>query len=190
MEYRELMNNPKYCPLYQNFYAKEIGKLAQGMPGLVESTNTMFFIQKKAVPTDKWRDVTCGRILVDYRQDKTNPYCTRITVGGDTVNYLVNFGTPTVELTTEKILLNSIVSTLNEKFMTIDIKYFYLNTLMAQIKCMRLKLSNLPKSVVQHYNLQEKVSRGGYVYVDIKRGVYFTTSRSHCTATDIETTKQ
>ena len=58
-----------------------------------------------------------------------------------------------MELTTVKLLLNSIVSTLNEKFMTIDIKYFYLNTPMAQIKYMRLKLSNLPKSMVQHYNM-------------------------------------
>ena len=116
--------------------------------------------------------MTCGRILVDYRQDKTNPYCTRITVGGDTVNYLVNFGTPTVELTTEKILLNSIVSTLNEKFMTIDIKDFYLNTPMDQSKYMRLKLRNLPEREVQHYNLAEKTTRDGYVYVDIKRGVY------------------
>ena len=61
---------------------------------------------------------------------------------------------------------------------------------MSQSEYMHLKLINLSKSVVQHYNLEEKVSRGGYVYVDIKRGVYFTTSRSHCTATDIETTKQ
>ena len=41
MEYRKFMKNPKYRPLYQNSHAKEIGKLVQGMPGLVEGTNTM-----------------------------------------------------------------------------------------------------------------------------------------------------
>ena len=47
---------------------------------------------------------------------------------GVRVNYLGDCDTPTVDLNTVKILLNSIVSTLNAKFMTIDIKDFYLNT--------------------------------------------------------------
>ena len=50
MEYRNIINNPKYRPLYQNSYVKEIRRLAQGMPGLVEGTNTIFFIKKTAVP--------------------------------------------------------------------------------------------------------------------------------------------
>ena len=41
-EYRKLMQKPKYRQLYCNSYAKEIGRLAQVMPGLVESMNTMF----------------------------------------------------------------------------------------------------------------------------------------------------
>ena len=77
-----------------------------------------------------------------------------------------------MELTTVKLLLSSIVSKLNAKFMTIDIKDFYLNTLMAQSEYMCLKISNLPESVVRHYNLAEKTTRHGYVYVDIKRGMY------------------
>ena len=148
VEYKKLRKNPKYRPLYRNSCAKEIGRLAQGMPGLVEETNTMFFIEETAVPTDRWKDVTYERIVVDYRPDKANPYCTRLTVGGGRVNYPGDCGTPTLELITVKLLLNSIVSTLNEKFITIDIKYFYLNTPMAQSEYMRLKLSNLPNIVV------------------------------------------
>ena len=72
-----------------------------------------------------------------------------------------------------KLLLNSIVSTSNAKFMTVDIKYFYLNTLMYQSKYMRLKLSNFPKIVLQHYNLAEKTTRDGYVYVEINRGMHW-----------------
>ena len=41
--YRRLKKNPKYWQLYRNPYAKEIGWLAQGMPGLVEGNNTMEF---------------------------------------------------------------------------------------------------------------------------------------------------
>ena len=43
---------------------------------------------------------------------------------------------------------------------------------MAWSEYMRLKLGYLPKSVVQHYNLVEKTTRDGYVYVEIKWGVY------------------
>ena len=52
MEYCRLMKNPKYCPLYRDSYAKELGCLAQGMPGLAEGTDKIFFIPKKEVPAD------------------------------------------------------------------------------------------------------------------------------------------
>ena len=58
MEYRQLMKNPKYRPLYRNSYAKELGRLAQGMPGLANGTNIIFFIPKKDIPVNRWRDVT------------------------------------------------------------------------------------------------------------------------------------
>ena len=113
----------------------------------------MFFIDKTAVPFDRWRYVAYGRIVLYYIPEKTDTCQTRLTVGGGRVNYLLYCGTPTVGVTTVNILLNSIVSTLNAKFMTIDVKYLYLNTPMSQSKYMRLKLSDLPESVVQHYNL-------------------------------------
>ena len=72
--------------------------------------------------------MTYGQIVVDYRPDRTDPYRTRLTVGGDTVNCPGDCGTPTVDLTTVKLVLNIIVSTLNANFMTIDVKDFYLNT--------------------------------------------------------------
>ena len=40
----------------------------------------MFFINKTAVPVDRCREVTYGKIVLDYRPDKTNPYQTRLTV--------------------------------------------------------------------------------------------------------------
>ena len=34
MEYRRIMKKPKYFPLYRDSYAKELGRLTQGMPVL------------------------------------------------------------------------------------------------------------------------------------------------------------
>ena len=43
---------------------------------------------------------------------------------------------------------------------------------MERIEYMRLKLSDLPESAVQQYNLEAKATKDGYVYVKIKRGMY------------------
>ena len=132
----------------------------------------MSFIHKSEVPADRWRNITYGRVVVNYRPEKDDPYRTRLTVGSNRVNYPGNCGTPTVDLLTVKLLLNSVVSTLNAKFMTIDIKYFYLNTPMSRYKYMRLKLTDLPADFVEQNDLASKVTGDGYVYVKIRRGMY------------------
>eukprot|EP00804_Cyclotella_cryptica_P014914 CCRYP_000543-RD/>CCRYP_000543-RD protein AED:0.32 eAED:0.31 QI:0/-1/0/1/-1/0/1/0/482 len=72
---------------------------------------------------------------------------------------------------TVKILLNSIISTLNAKFMTIDIKDFYLNTPMARPEYMRLKLSDIPAAIIDLYKLRD-IAQDGYVFVRIQKGMY------------------
>ena len=51
--------------------------------------------------------------------------------------------------------------------MTIDFKDFYLCTPMDRFEYMRLKLTDLPENVVQHYKLSAKVTKDCYVYVEI-----------------------
>ena len=70
MEHRHLIGNPKYRKLWQRSYGDEVGHLAQGMPGRVEGTDTIFFIKKKDVPAHRWRDITYGRIVVSFRPAK------------------------------------------------------------------------------------------------------------------------
>ena len=56
--------------------------------------------------------------------------------------------------------------------MTIDIKDLYLNTLMERYEYMRIKLSNLPNNVIKQYNLERKVTADGWVYVEVRKGMY------------------
>ena len=56
--------------------------------------------------------------------------------------------------------------------MTIDVKDFYLNTPMARYEYMRLKLCNINEAVTKHYNLATKVKNDGYVYIEIRQGMY------------------
>ena len=171
MEYHHIMKHPKYFQLYATSYRKELGRLAKGIPGKVEGTNTSYFIDKANIPDERWKDITYGRIVVAYRLKKSDPYQTRLTVGGNIITYPGDCGTPTVDLLTVKLLLNSIISTLGAKFITIDKKYFYLNTPMARYEYMRLKLCNIPEDVTKHYNLATKVKNNGYVYIEIRRGM-------------------
>ena len=66
------------------------------MPVLVKGNNTMFFFNKTYVPANMWRDVTYGKIVVDYIPENTDPYRTRLTVGGGRVNNPGDCGTTTV----------------------------------------------------------------------------------------------
>ena len=40
------------------------------MKGRVDGTDTMFFVHKSQIPKDRWKDLTCGRIVCDYQENK------------------------------------------------------------------------------------------------------------------------
>ena len=65
-------------------------------------------------------------------QRKKDPNRVRITAAGNLINYLGNCGTPTADLLTVKLLLNSVISTQGAKFFTMDISNFYLNRALKQ----------------------------------------------------------
>ena len=146
--------------------------MAQGMKGRVDGTDTMFFVHKSQIPKDRWKDLTYGRIVCDYRENKAEKHRTRLTVGGDRINYPEDCGTATADLLTVKLLLNSVISTRNAKFMTLDIKNFYLNTPMERYEYLRLKLDQLPADVIEQYQLKDKVTSDGYVYIEVRKGMY------------------
>eukprot|EP00804_Cyclotella_cryptica_P008108 CCRYP_004594-RA/>CCRYP_004594-RA protein AED:0.30 eAED:0.28 QI:0/0/0/1/0/0.5/2/0/866 len=172
MEYRHLIKDPKYSTTWRKAYGKELGRLAQGIPGLVQGTNTIVFIAKDDVPTDRRRDVTYGRICTNFRPEKEDPHRIRLTVGGNNIHFPGDCGTPTADMLTTKILLNSIISTQGARFMTIDIKDFYLNTPMARPEFMRLKLADIPEEFIILYNLRKLATQDGYVYVRVQKGMY------------------
>eukprot|EP00804_Cyclotella_cryptica_P009655 CCRYP_011199-RA/>CCRYP_011199-RA protein AED:0.40 eAED:0.40 QI:0/-1/0/1/-1/1/1/0/244 len=171
MEYRHLVANPKYCDTWKNAYGKELGRLAQGLPGIIKGTNTIVFIQRTHIPQERWKDVTYGRIVANFCPKKDDPYRIRLTVGGNCINFPGDCGTPTADMITVKILLNSVISTVNAKFMTIDIKDFYLNTPMECPDYMRLKLSDIPSNIIELYHLRD-IAHDGYVFVRIQKGMY------------------
>ncbi len=88
------------------------------------------------------------------------------------MHYPFDAGTPTADLLTVKLLINSVILTPGAKFFTMDIKNFYLCTPMTRYKYMRLKLSDMPEDVIEHYRLLDIATLDGYVYCKIRQGMY------------------
>ena len=165
LEYRHLIKHPKYKDTWNNSFGKEIRRLAT-------TTETIFFINKTDIPQDRKGDVTYGRIVCVYREGKKDKYRTRITMGGNLINYPGDCGTPTADLLTVKLLFNSIISTPNAKFMSIDIKDFYLCTPMKRYEYFRMKIELFPEDIIQEYDLRNKVDATGNVHCEVRRGMY------------------
>jgi hypothetical protein len=153
LEYQYLIANPTTHATWTYSYGNKIGRLAQGMPGQNTATNTIHFIKWDGVPREQSKDVTYGLVTCLICPEKIDePNWTRLVAGGDRVHYSGNTGTPTADLITMKLLINSIIWTTGAKFMTMDIKDFYLNTPMARYEYMQLKLSDMLDNVIKHYN--------------------------------------
>ena len=93
-------------------------------------------------------------------------------MGGNLVNYPGDCGTPTADLLTVKLLLNSVISTPNAKFMTLDLKDFYLMTPMKRYEYFRMKIELFPQDIIDQYDLTNKVDHNGNVHCEVRRGMY------------------
>jgi hypothetical protein len=129
-------------------------------------------MEKQQIPQARCKDITYGQIICVYFSVKKDPYRTCITMGGNLANYPDNCGTPTADLLTIKLMFNSIISTPNAKFMTIEIKDFYLMTPMERYKYFRMKLELFPQDIINEHRLHNKADADGNVFCEVQRGMY------------------
>jgi hypothetical protein len=132
-------------------------------------TDTMFFIPITDIPKNK--KPTYLRIVAAFRPEKPNPRRVHFTVGGNRIDYDGDVSTKTADLTTIKILLNSVISTPNARFMTGDLKDFYLKTPMKTYEYMHIPINIIPESIMTEYKLAPLIHHG-QVYVEIRKGMY------------------
>jgi hypothetical protein len=115
--------------------------------------------------------VTYGSFVVDIKDHKEEKERTRLTVGGNQIEYPGDKSTRTAGLTTAKNLINSVISTLGAKFLVIDIKKFYLNTPLGRLENIVINFSSLPQETIDKYGLIE-LSQDGKVYIEIQKCMY------------------
>jgi hypothetical protein len=72
---------------------------------------------------------------------------------------------------TIKLLLNSVVSKPNGRFMTVDVKNFYLSTPLEHPEYMRIPIKLIPQEIIDDYSLAKLVHHD-YIYVEINKGMH------------------
>ena len=124
--YKKVIACPELREVWMKAMCKELGNIAQGYSDgeniNEKGTNTVRFLtheEIRAIPKD--RKITYARIVVNFREQKDDPNRVRITVGGNLIDYPGELTTRTADLTTTKLMWNSVISTEGARYMCADI---------------------------------------------------------------------
>jgi len=155
---------------------KELGQLSNGYKDLTKGMEAIEFMTKAEVDQiPKYKKITYARITTDYREKKADPYRIRLTVGGNLIDFPGPITSTTAELTTAKLLWNSVLSTLNARFLCLDVENYYLCTPMKSLEYMKIpyKLIRIMKGMyglpqagrLANNLLKKQLSKDGYYEV-------------------------
>ena len=97
---------------------------------------------------------------------------TRLTVGGNLLDFTRNLISPTASVTTTKRVFNSVVSTTGTRCLLEEIKHFYLNNVLPDTEFMRIPFKSIPQEIVYTYNLTALVDNQGWIYMRTEKGMY------------------
>ena len=147
-----------------------LGAFFQGFPPngkLADGIGVLEWIQKSEVPRAK--KVTYPRYTVARREEKIHePDCTRITCGGDVLDFFGDSTTNTASMETIKMHWNSVISTPGAKYCTGDISNMYLMSMLPDPEYVRFQYELIPPRIREHYGLDALVVDGD-VYAQINR---------------------
>jgi hypothetical protein len=158
----------------QTAFKKDFGGMAQGdLKTGQKGTTSVFVMSHKEIDVakaagHKW---TYARIMVDHRPQKEDPNRIRIAVDGNLITYKGSTSACTADLTTSKLLWNSVLGTEGAKYMCINIKNFYLTAALDYYEYMKIPLALFPEWIKTQYNLDTH-AKDGFVFLEIRRAVW------------------
>ncbi|CAM9543425.1 unnamed protein product, partial [Ectocarpus fasciculatus] len=163
----------KYRAMTRGAEAAEwLAKGSEEWDRLIEGTSTLHFVSADTKPKNQKaayvKHVCTEKIkppgLVPVKRVRT-------TIGGDKIDYSGETAAYTAGLKTVKLLWNSVVSTPRAKFMTIDVKNFYLHTRLKTPEYAWVQLSQIPEATQLKYGVAS-LAKEGKVLVEITGGMY------------------
>jgi hypothetical protein len=106
------MHDPATVEVWQMAFGKVFGGMAQGDNKTGQKgTNSIFVMthnEIKLIP--KTQTLTYARVVVDFRPQKEYPHRICITAGRNLIHYPGELSTQTADLTTSKLMWNSVLS--------------------------------------------------------------------------------
>ena len=128
--------------------SNEWGRLAQGNKHGVQATNTIIFIRKEEIPIG--RAVTYASFVCDRRPLKPEPFRVRVVVGGGRLSYDEDAGSQATDLLETKLLINSTISDADKgaKFLSADLKDYFLGSPMVKPEYMKVHISRFPDDII------------------------------------------
>ena len=101
---------------------------------------------------------------MDFRPQKEDRNRVRITAGGNLIAYPDELTTRTADHTVSKILWNSVLSTDDARYATLNIANYYLGTPLDRYEYMKIPLSIFTQHIKDHYDL-DNMAYQGYVWL-------------------------
>lgn len=162
--------NPEVRERWQKSSTKEHGSLFQGF-GETEGKNVCQWVQKQDVL--RGEKVTCPRTAADYGPEKVDsPRRTRITAGGDKLDYDGETMVNSADYTVIKCHWNSMLSSPGCKHATMDAGNMCLESNLPKSRNVRFKPKQIPVAMQMQCNLAQLVYLSGYVYARINKAWY------------------
>jgi hypothetical protein len=141
---------------------------AEEMERLITS-GTIQPIHFEEIPDDKivtYVNPICSEKIND---DDTLKLRTRVTIGGDRIDYPYDKSAVTANMEALKLLINVMISE-NTNWSTIDISDFYLGTPLPHREFIRIQQALVPEAVIRFYDLQRFIRRGA---------IYWSVHKTH-----------
>jgi hypothetical protein len=103
----------------------ELGRLSQGFRERKDGANTFFFVAHGSIKKIlKGQTITYAHIVVNYQEQKLDPYHIRVTAGGSLINFPGKLIMRTADMTTSKMLWNRTVYTPEARYMCAECANF------------------------------------------------------------------
>jgi hypothetical protein len=112
---------------------------------------------------DTWNKNVCN-----VRPQKEETKLTRLTFWGNNKKTIIDCGTPTVNLLTVKLLINSVVLTP----LGVGHRIFLSQHPHDLPEFLHMKIENFPQDVIDQYKLHNKVGSMGFVILRVEKGMY------------------
>ena len=85
---------------------------------------------------------------------------------------LMDTTTRTEDLTTCKLHMNGVVSTLGARFAGGSVKGFFLNTPLKKKRYIKVRAKYIPEETIKKHNLKQYIEDDGWLHFEIGKGIY------------------